>query len=55
MIWERLPVQREDRVRHDRERLEPFQARDLMTLEEDGPARFTADGATALLSRVYLL
>lgn len=23
-------------------------ARDLMTLEEDGPARFTADGATAL-------
>lgn len=30
-------------------------ARDLMTLEEDGPARFTADGATALLSRVYLL
>ena len=29
-------------------------ARDLMTLEEDGPARFTADGATALLSRVYL-
>ena len=29
-------------------------ARDLMTLEEDHPARFTADGATALLCRVYL-
>lgn len=30
------------------------QARQLMTLTENAPSRFTADGATALLCRVYL-
>ena len=30
------------------------QARQLMTLTDDAPSRFTADGATALLCRVYL-
>ena len=29
-------------------------ARELMTLTDEAPARFTADGATALLCRVYL-